>query len=244
MRPLSASDLLTFWERGQTQRPVQRALALLIAACPDASPDELARLQIGRRDALLLTLREWTFGPRLECLAVCPACGERLELTFNVADIRVTHEDSTRAEDGELLLRVADHEVHFRLPDSRDLERLTAGASARQELLKQCLIRVRHQGNEIATDQAPSDLLEAVADKIAQADPQADVQLALSCARCGHRWQAPFDIVSFFWAEIHSWACRTLREIHSLASAYGWCEEDILNLSPWRRQVYLEMVGG
>ena len=53
----------------------------------------------------------------------------------------------------------------------------------------------------------------------------------------------PFDIVSFFWREIEEFAIRTLREIHALARAYGWAEDQILALSPTRRRCYLEMVG-
>ena len=79
---------------------------------------------------------------------------------------------------------------------------------------------------------------------MAQADPQADVQLALSCPVCGHKWQTAFDIVSFFWSEINAWAARILREVHILAWGYGWREADILALRPWRREVYLEMVSG
>jgi hypothetical protein len=48
--------------------------------------------------------------------------------------------------------------------------------------------------------------------------------------------------VSYLWAEVHSWALRTLHEVNVLASAYGWRESDILALSQWRRQAYLEMV--
>ena len=33
----------------------------------------------------------------------------------------------------------------------------------------------------------------------------------------------------------------TLRDVHGLAAAYGWREEDVLRLSPTRRQIYLEL---
>jgi hypothetical protein len=77
---------------------------------------------------------------------------------------------------------------------------------------------------------------------MAEADALGDVQLALTCPQCGHEWQAPFDIASFLWTEINAWAHRTLQDVHELARAYGWREADILALSPWRRQVYLEMI--
>lgn len=79
---------------------------------------------------------------------------------------------------------------------------------------------------------------------MARADPQADVRLAIACPSCGHQWQGIFDIVTFFWSEIESWASRILHEVHLLALAYGWHEREILALSPRRRQFYLDMVGG
>jgi len=69
------------------------------------------------------------------------------------------------------------------------------------------------------------------------------VRLDLACPSCGHLGQAIFDISAIFWAEISAQARRLLREIHLLASAYGWREADILAMSARRRQAYLEMIG-
>ena len=244
MRPLSASELLVVWEHGLAQPPAQRALMLLAAACPDTPPEALAKLSIGQRDAHLLTLREWTFGPKLVSVATCPACGERLELTFNVADIQV----ATDAPPTEpLSVSVADYEVRFRLPNSLDVAAIAKNEDATAAghlLLERCLLAAHHDGEERSIDQLPTNVVEAIVARMAQADPQADVQLALSCPVCGHQWQVTFDILSFFWKEITVWAPRILREVHLLASVYGWREADILSLSPWRRQLYLEMVSG
>jgi hypothetical protein len=244
MRVLSALELLNVWENGLTRRPDERALILLTAACPEVVPEALAQLSIGQRDAHLLTLREWTFGPHLACLAICPKCGERLELTFNTAEIRAT----TEAEPGgAILLSVADYEVRFRLPNSADLAVIASHddiVAARDVVLQRCLLQVTHNGEAASANQLPTEVVEAVAARMAAADPQADIQLALSCPSCRHQWEMTFDIVSFFWSEIHAWAYRILREVHTLASAYGWREADILAVSPWRRQLYLEMVGG
>ena len=89
MRPLSAAMLLNVWERGRGEDGTGRALGLLAAACPDSARADLAQLPVGERDARLLTLREWIFGPRLAGLAACPACGERVEMDFEVEQIRV-----------------------------------------------------------------------------------------------------------------------------------------------------------
>lgn len=90
MRALLASELLDVWEWGLGQQPIEWALTLLAVACPEVALDTLAKLTISERDALLLTLREWTFGPQVVSLAPCPACGEYLELNFNADEIRVS----------------------------------------------------------------------------------------------------------------------------------------------------------
>ena len=241
MRPLSTSELLSVWERGQARPVAERALALLAAACPDETPDALARLSIGRRDALLMTLREWTFGPRLVSLAACPDCGERLELDMAVADLRVP---SPGPAPERLEMTVDGYEIALRLPDSRDLAALSGEAglpALRQRLLDRCLLSVRRRGKEASL---PEELAEAAVARLAEADPQADVHLDLSCPACGISWLAAFDIVTFFWREIEAWAARLLREVHALARAYGWSEGEILSLSPRRRQIYLQMVSG
>jgi uncharacterized protein (UPF0212 family) len=247
MHPLSAWELLDVWERGLAQPPVQRVLTLLAAADPEAPPDALAALSIGQRDARLLTLREWTFGPQLVSLATCPGCSERLELTFNVADIRVPSPSQGEGWEGveTLSLSAASHEVRFRLPNSLDLAAIAEHedvTATRRLLLERCLLGAQHDGEEVALDQLPDGVIDALVKRMGQADPQADVQLDLSCPACGHQWQAAFDIASFFWSEINAWAYRILREVYILASAYGWREADILAMSPWRRQLYLEMV--
>ena len=247
MRALSASELLDIRERGLTQQPIQRALTLLAAACPETPPDALAKLSIGQRDAHLLTLREWVFGPQLVGLATCPGCGERLELTFNITDIRVAPGPDPAESTEELSLNVAGYEIHFRLPNSLDLAAVAGSeqvAESRGRLLQRCLLAIRHNGQERSADELPVDVIDAVVERITLADPQADVQLDLSCSSCAHQWLATFDIVSFFWTEIEAWGYRILRQVHTLAAAYGWREADILAMSPWRRRFYLEMVSG
>ncbi len=243
MRALKEAELLANWERGLNQSPIQRALALLAVAYPETSLEALASLDLGQRDARLLTLREQMFGPSLSGLVACPACGERLELTFTVEDIRVM---SDVPPDTTLTLSHHNYEVRFRLPNSLDL--IAAANSpdviaARRLLLRRCILSLQTEMTEMPVEPLPADLEAAIVEKMAQADPQADVQLALTCSACEHQWLALFDIALFFWNELNAWAYRLLYEIHRLATAYSWLEADILALSPWRRQFYLQQVG-
>jgi hypothetical protein len=243
MKALSASEMLEVWERGRATPHVECALMLIAAAFPDESIDALAGLSIGRRDSCLLMLREMIFGQNMNCLVVCPSCGDRLEVDFKVADIRAEPE----SEVGNVLaLEASGYDAQFRLPNSKDLIEVAGGGrleEKRRMLLGRCMLSARCNGEKIPIDGLPAEFLAAIASKMAQADSQADVQLSLLCPSCGLSWQAVFDIVSFLWSEIDAWARRTLREVHTLAMAYGWSEADILDLSPWRRQLYLDMVG-
>jgi hypothetical protein len=96
----------------------------------------------------------------------------------------------------------------------------------------------------VRVSELPAHVVDAVVTRMGDADPQADVHVPIACAACRHEWSAAFEILSFFWTEIEAWAARLRREVHVLASAYGWSEADILALSPARRQGYLELVAG
>jgi hypothetical protein len=108
-------------------------------------------------------------------------------------------------------------------------------------LLRRCLLSVDDHGAALDADRLPHEVVTAVADRMAEADPQADTELRLRCEVCEHGWSALFDIPSFLWTELDAWARRALYDVHTLARAYGWTESDILRLSPRRRQHYLEL---
>jgi hypothetical protein len=247
MRALSASEQLRVWERGRQQSSARRCLLLLAAASPEQSPDELARLSVGQRDARLLTLREWMFGSHIESVVACPECSERLELMFEVADVRARNETEKASPGATYLLQLDGYEVRFRPPNSTDLEEIVKleVSAARERLLARCALEIkcRTGKSEKRKSRLPPKVADALVKRIAEIDPQASIQLKLTCPACGHLWTATFDIASFLWSEIDNWARRILREVHLIASAYGWYEADILEMSDERRSYYLEMIG-
>lgn len=250
MQAPSASELLAVWERGRAQPMTTQALMLLATASPDQPREDLERLSIGRRDAQLLTLREVLFGSRLSGLTACPQCGRQLELGFEATELRV---DAGQTPPEMLVVSNGGYLVQFRLPNSQDLaaitERGNADCDARgltRVLLSRCLVQVRRNGKRQKLDAAhelPPAVLDAIAAEMEKADPQANIELALNCSDCGHRWLSAFDIVSFLWNEVDNWARRLLSDVCLLASAFGWRESDILAMSAQRRQLYLQMIG-
>ena len=134
----------------------------------------------------------------------------------------------------------------FRLPNSLDLSVASSAEdtdNARALLIERCLMAVNDQQKEVYSESLSPTVLDALTAAMAEADPQSHIELALTCPVCGQDWQVVFDIASYLWSEIQTWALRVLREVHILASVYGWREADILALSPLRRQLYLESVG-
>ena len=239
---LSAQEIVKIWEVGQAQLPAERALTLLSACCPKAAREELERMNIGKRDALLLAFRERLFGPHFSGLATCPECNAHLEIGFHSSEVRTTVLSETT---GPFEIAFSDFEFTCRLPNSADLLaviRQGNSGAVSNALFDRCLLEKRYQGREIASDRLPGEVVEAIVSEMARRDPQADIRFALNCPDCTHHWEAIFDIVSFAWNEISAWAGRLLRQVHTLALAYGWRESDILRMSSWRRQAYLEML--
>jgi hypothetical protein len=229
---LSSADMLALFEQGTGLHVLDRALLVLAFGYPECAHDELVSLTLGQRDASLLGLRVSLFGDRLECLAECPACGERVELEVSCRDLL-----ATRAEPGPSRVRIGALELTLRAPDSRDLAAVAAldGVEQASELL---FARCVQGGGEVALTAADR---AALADAILAADPHAETLLALACPRCGGAWQPAFDIASYLWTEVAGEAQRVLREVDVLARVYGWSEADILGLSDTRRSLYVRM---
>ncbi len=242
MRGPGEEDLLRAWEEATLQHPLDRALTLIGAAWPGRARAELARLSVGARDGLLLSLRERLFGREMRAVADC-ACGETLELPLSTADLR-----AAPALPGPPAV-AAEHEltadgvvVRFRLVDSADLAAMLgcAGAEeARRVLLRRVVLSARRGDQPL--DPLPAEIESRLEERLAELDPQADVSLNVECPACGRRWQAAFDVLPFVWNDLDRWARGFFGAVDRLARAYGWREADVLALSPRRRRLYLEM---
>jgi len=249
MRAVTTSDLLSAWERGQGQPRWRQALVWLATMRSEDGPEDETQLSMGERDARLLTVREQLFGLRLDSLTSCPACEEVVELSFSTHDIRCEPPQQKESESGSMSISVEGYVVECRLPNSLDLaaiDNMSSLSEARMQLLTRCLLALRRDGQEIASPDArllPELVIDAIAARMADADPQANTQLLLHCPACGHQWQAGFDIAAYLVSEMTEWGQRVFGEVHTLALAYGWRETDILAMSPTRRRIYLEMLG-
>jgi hypothetical protein len=228
MKTLSNLDFLTVWERGSHLHPLDRALLLLASALPDESSNGLAEWPLGRRNGALARLRRAHFGKKLEGWVACPCCTERLEFALDT--------EAIAGEGGTPEMRIAVGERTFRLPNSRDL----AGV-AHENDTDEAAWRVLRACCADEADLAGADI-DAIGERIAEADPLAETRVSLRCPECGNQWDEPLDIAAWLWEETEARSRRLLLDVHTLALAYGWSEGEILSLSEARRALYLEMV--
>jgi hypothetical protein len=239
---VSDADVLSAWEAGAEASPVERAVAVAAYAAPPG--EAVGEWTIGQRDGLLLDLQAAAFGREIELVTSCPACDEALELAFDAAEVHsafgeagVEHE----LEDPAGGVRLA-----FRLPSSADLLAVVGLAdvdAARRALAERCIVRAERDGGPVAAREVPETALDALAARAAELDPQADLELALACAECGHRWSTRFDVADHVWRSLDVRAHALMGEVAALGAAFGWTEAEVLRLPRGRRRRYLELAG-
>ncbi|WP_321949235.1 hypothetical protein [Paraburkholderia sp. J10-1] len=248
MNRLGSAALLDAWDKGHTLSANAWALWFAAACRPALAPgheasDEPQQWPVGKRDRELLRVRVAAFGPTLEAVAACPACGAQAgfevpgEALFAQACADEASVPRERVIDG---FRLAWRPVTA--GDLLAIEGAHDAGEAAKALLERCVRARRDDGSMVEVHSLPASVRAALGECLEAADPQASLRVALSCPACGHQWTMAFDIVSFLWHELSAWALRLLGEVHALAQAYGWSEADILALSAARRRRYLGML--
>ena len=257
MRSLSDFDLLHLWEGGLRRHPLDRALLALGAAFPETPYDRLAEWPLGLRNRALVELRCRSFGQSLQGWISCASCAERLEFSLDGRVITVDGlSTDERLRSGEIDHPVVVNRGTFRLPTSRDLAAAAQEIDPRSAAIRiaeNC--RISPPSSRSATTEPDAigirdplaqswsdEDLEDLGERMAAADPLAETRLTLHCPNCESDREETLDVAAFLWAEIEARARRLLLEVHTLASAYGWSETEILSLSEDRRARYVEMV--
>jgi len=244
LKPLTATEVLQVWEESSGQPLIDKSIRLLAKACSVSNPDQLFHLSIGDRDARLLRIREWMFGYTLRNKVNCPKCAETIEWETNTRDLHLKSYSQDLSVK-KFYLESNDYSVQFRLPDSLDLFEITKEPKSEdsgKKMISNCILTITKNDIKCVPDDLPLSVWEALSDRMSEEDPQADIRMNLTCPACRHDWEANFDIAGYLWTEINNWARRILAEVSLLAKAFSWSEQDLLNMSPYRRQLYIELL--
>ncbi len=229
--PLTDRVLLETWAASRDGSAAAHAGALLERALAPSEPSE--HWAIAKRNAALLELRMARWGPALDGVATCPACGIELEFSF---DLELLADAAVAASGGGTMISAESFEL--RLPTGEDVAAASAdGADARLDLVRRCVLAGP------PTVELDDELIELLGGHLAEADPVGAAELGMSCPDCGHKWLQELGLEAFVGREVEAEARRIAAEVHALASAYGWSEEEVLAVPPERRRLYLELLG-
>lgn len=229
MTAVAAQELLGAWDRlCLLPRAIHwdaRNSALLDAFGVTAERDT-----VGARQAALLNFYAENFGGRLDGVATCPRCATQVELNVPVAELV----SGMPSPEPVVPLDMDGVRVQWRLPGAADI---AASARCVDPAQGAVLLLERIAGVGLSE---PARM--ALAQRVAAADPYAEIFFDLSCPECESSWESPLDVGEFVWARLRSTARRLLGEVDELARAYGWSESEVLSLTEQRRGSYLELV--
>ena len=206
-------------------------------ACEPGSASELTAAD---RDRLLAAIYQRNYGRQIVSSVICSACGQAFDLDFNLPELLETlspaqnpmvverHQGGYKLPDGS----------QFRLPTGEDelaIAQLTP-EQAVEELMRRCV-----SGFE---NQVPQAIQAAMQAAMQEAAPLVDLDLDVSCAACGQNQTVHFNLQHYLLAAIHAEQPRLAREVHLLATAYGWGMEAILSLTRSQRRTYVALIEG
>jgi len=234
MRPLAGELLLAAWEDGASEHDLRRALTMLATALPDTGREQLGALPIAERNRLLLRLHELTFGPLIRVFGPCSTCRAHFEFAVSAAEMTARVAGQSPAD--HVTWREEGRQYRLRAVTTDDLL-ATLGvpeASVAQDLLlARCL--------EVSPADSRRAASPAVLQRFEQLNAASELSCSIHCPGCSSRELLDLDMARFLWMEVGSAARRLLGEIHQLASAYGWSERAIAEMSAGRRGAYLEL---
>jgi hypothetical protein len=154
---------------------------------------------------------------------VCPSCEEELELSLPLAELLV----EIWSWELPSVVTVGPDDVEMRLPTGSDLERWALS-----------------EDDTVMTDlglanRTPAEVVERA---LSEADPLVDFALNAECPECGQRLSTPIDLEAEALYGLETARNDILREVHRLALAYSWTEDQVLAIPPDRRRQYLRLI--
>ncbi|MCY1281422.1 hypothetical protein D9M68_670810 [compost metagenome] len=189
---------------------------------------------VAARSAALLRLVAVTDGIQaLSFTARCPACAEAFEFDLQLAALLAGADDS-----GPIRVSLDQGaDVALRRPTGDDLRRWrSARPATRAEARRLMLDSLLLEGQVRPEDEA------RLSAAVAAADPLVALAVACDCPACGAASEVPIDLDDTALARLAARQRALLREVHCLASRYGWSEAQVMALPPARRAQYLALI--
>ncbi|TDN90901.1 hypothetical protein [Microbacterium sp. BK668] len=199
-------------------------------------PVEARDLPVGDVDLVVVWDRRERRGDTMVAEGRCGRCLEPVDVRFSLAAYAAHHRPraSRRAEpigDGWFRLRAG--EAEFRVPTSADVLEAAASVDPRSELLDRCV-----RGT------VPPATARSIEAAMARLAPTLRAAVAGTCPECGAAFELEVDARELCMAELRQDAITVYDDVNLIATAYGWSQDDILDLPSARRRRYAGTIAG
>ena len=206
----------------------------------DQAPADLWELAVGDRLALLLGVARWSGLAALDVVARCRECHELMEVSLSLDEILDAHERAGRSPHAD----VDTHGAALRLRRPSGLDQLAWQRAESHERADPIGLMVRTLA--VTGDPGPGPLPETTVAAVDRAlnslDPLVDPDVSLVCPGCATVTVERLDLQARALDYLHRCQRALLHQVHFLARAYHWSEEEVLRIPAWRRSRYLALI--
>ena len=236
LRPLCGHDEAFVHGTGAVEAMTLLDRLLIAAPGTTVGPGKAKELAVCDCDRLCAAIYLHYFGERIASTLICQECNTPFELSFSLRDLVASLEDgvATKATgpDEEGLYTLLDGR-RFRLPTIGEQHSVMGleAETAVVTLLKRCVVA----GDPMAASELIQDAMHEVGAVL-------DLDLDAICPACAAPHPVRFGIQTYLLRAL-AYEKRFLnREIHSIAMAYGWGYEEILNLTREDRRTFVRLI--
>jgi uncharacterized protein YjeT (DUF2065 family) len=204
-----------------------------------AAADTLATWTLARRLQALLHIRlAEQPAAQLPVVAACGACHAGFEFELELA--RFVQPQGIDEDPPPLAWVSPDgHAFSVRLPRAADLLAWQAQGLRSSAQLAAALVDTVDGLPPDAGFVIPEGWAEALADRLAEADPLTALSVAAACPECGQHNDVAVDLEGLLLAGFARQQRELLNDLARIAQAFHWSEAQILALPAWRRARYL-----
>ena len=171
----------------------------------------------------------------------CSACSESLELEVPCKWLLDEAERCSCKTEAEIALG-GSRTVRVRRPTGADQLNWRTRMYADEEEAAKSIVHSLIVPSTDTQLELSDDDIQHIAEEMAAFDPLPALQIATVCPACETEVTVPVDLEAHLLARLRECQHTLLAQVHRLAAAYGWHEDEVLAIPAHRRNEYLRLV--